>query len=341
MKFLILTTDDRTLNWCSLPKKIEEIQKALTDIWEIEIIPFYGKVHIDGDRVDREWLGRLSKSYFDEGYDVIALHMSLQQKKDWKIKPTLNGANPNRKNEVGDFYFWSDERTKHFRGGGSQFVQTCLHEFAHEYYDQTKIKDATHSYHEAFPDIKGLFKTFDWSKYQPKRRALRRIKNLLTSVVILLELLVARKKSTGLLHPVKDYEESISQAYGIANLNFYPSTGHHIGTDYACPVGTPVVAPFDGEVTSAGYSSSLGNHCFFTYKYLESVYVVRMMHLSKVPRIGNYKQGILIEKSGATGNVTGPHLHIDIWLNEVRLDLINGENWDTMTVDPYYHFKQK
>ena len=195
MKFLILTTEEKTLKWKSLPQKLKAIQKALTNVWSIEIKHFGGEVHIKGDRVDRDWLGRLTKSYFDQGYDVVALHMSIKQKKDLGIKPTLRGSNPRRKSEVGDFYFWANERTK--RDGENQFVQTCLHEFAHEYYQQTGIVDMTHNYHDQNPDISGLFTTFNWFKYQPKRMKLKKIRNLLQRIIELQKALIARRKEAG------------------------------------------------------------------------------------------------------------------------------------------------
>ena len=339
MKFLILTCEEKTLSWKSLPDKLADIQDTLGDGWSINIKPFYGEVHISGDRIDRDWLGRLTKSYFDEGCDVIALHMSMKQKKDWGIKPTLRGVNPNRNTEVGDFYFWASELTK--REGENQFVQTCLHEFAHEYYHQTKLPDMTHSYHKANPDIRGLFRTFDWKKYQPKRMRLKTIKKLLERVLELQRALLAKKQSTRLIHPVKEYQEMISQAYGVPNPTWYPTTGHHIGTDYACPVGTSVMTPCDGEVIASGYSDSLGNYCHYKYEYGEGVYVARMMHLSYIPELGSYRAGKLLAKSGNSGRVSGAHLHIDVWVNEVRLDLLTKKTWREMTVDPYIHYSVK
>lgn len=146
------------------------------------------------------------------------------------------------------------------------------------------------------------------------------------------------KKEPKLTHPVEKYRNLISRAYGVADAKFYPQTGHHIGTDYACPVGTPIKAPFAGEVTVAGNSPALGNFCHYKYTFKGQTYTARFMHLSMIPVGGKYKQGELIELSGKTGKITGPHLHVDVWYNDVRLDLINKKNWATLTVDPQKHY---
>lgn len=178
-----------------------------------------------------------------------------------------------------------------------------------------------------------------WEEHQERRNLQQKSVNLLETIVGLLTALLANKGSTRLIHPVKDYAKLISQDYGVPNSDWYPASGHHIGTDYACPEGTPVVAPFDGEVIASGYSDALGNYCHYQYTYLKEVYVVRMMHLIKAPRQGKYRQGIILGRTGATGKVTGPHLHLDVWYSEVRLDLINKKNWDQLTVDPSNHYK--
>lgn len=160
---------------------------------------------------------------------------------------------------------------------------------------------------------------------------------LLKAVLKLAETFKA-KQQLSLLHPVEKYKGYISQAYGVKNAQFYPQTKHHIGTDYACPVGTPVRAPWAGEVTVAGSSPALGNFCHYRYVYDGVTYVARFMHLSDVPTRGVYQRGEMLELSGKTGKITGPHLHVDIFYNEVRVDILTEKNFRTLTVNPEEHY---
>jgi hypothetical protein len=183
MKIIILSTDKSILKWKSLPKKLNFIKKALS-VWEVEIKNVEVIPVVENNKVSSNWLSALINPYFNQGYDIVALHMSDKQRLEWGIMPSLRGYNPNSGKEYGDFYFWSDELTK--REGLSQFIQTCLHELGHEYYQQTGQTDVVHWYHSQNPDITGLIESFDWTLYQPKRMALKKQVSFLERVVELL-----------------------------------------------------------------------------------------------------------------------------------------------------------
>lgn len=91
--------------------------------------------------------------------------------------------------------------------------------------------------------------------------------------------------------------------------------GWHAGTDFACPVGTPVLACWDGLVRGAG--PGLGPEGTFAVimgerdgKPFEHLY----FHLSEtVLQFGQtVKAGDRVGYSGNTGNSTGPHLHFQL-----------------------------
>lgn len=136
-----------------------------------------------------------------------------------------------------------------------------------------------------------------------------------------------------LFHPVQYLPRIISQRYGVLS-QAYPRTGRHIGTDYSIPVGTPLHAPALGKVTAAGTGKATGNFCHFEYSFQGEVYEERWCHLREVPRLGTYARGAIVARSGNTGQSTGPHLHREVWRRDVRVDLINAENWDELTLDP-------
>ena len=111
------------------------------------------------------------------------------------------------------------------------------------------------------------------------------------------------------MHPIKGY--SISTAYRRAGRLW--SLGYHTGVDYACPTGTPVYAAADGKIISARWDNSYGNFILVEHRVGGRAYRAYYCHLSKFERkSGSVKAGTLIGRVGATGNVTGPHLHFEV-----------------------------
>lgn len=141
-----------------------------------------------------------------------------------------------------------------------------------------------------------------------------------------------------LLHPVPtNYRDKVTQRYGLKNA-LYKLSGHHIGTDYATALGTPLQAPWDGKITAAGFTQALGNFCHYQYTYRGKQYTDRYLHLRHLPLVGNYKRGTIIARTGNTGLSTGPHLHAEIWEGDVDLSSINSNNWSELTRDPQTHY---
>jgi murein DD-endopeptidase MepM/ murein hydrolase activator NlpD len=90
----------------------------------------------------------------------------------------------------------------------------------------------------------------------------------------------------------------------------------HRGTDFHAPSGTPVVAANDGEVIIAQGMFYEGNLVVINHGLQ---FCTQYMHLSKIDvKVGErVKKGQRIGLSGATGRVTGPHLHLGVrWQGE-------------------------
>jgi murein DD-endopeptidase MepM/ murein hydrolase activator NlpD len=90
------------------------------------------------------------------------------------------------------------------------------------------------------------------------------------------------------------------------------SGGSHTGADYACPIGTKVVATKAGVVKAGSWGAALGTHIIIESKDANGKVVRHIYaHLSKKSvNVGaTVKAGQEIGKSGNTGTVTGPHLH--------------------------------
>jgi murein DD-endopeptidase MepM/ murein hydrolase activator NlpD len=91
------------------------------------------------------------------------------------------------------------------------------------------------------------------------------------------------------------------------------SSGAHTGLDFAGPSGTEIVSVAAGTVTSAGYEGSYGNRTVIT---LEDGTKIAYCHQSRfvVKPKDQVMPGQPIGYTGATGNVTGPHLHLEVEL---------------------------
>ncbi|MEU1621861.1 M23 family metallopeptidase [Streptomyces sp. NPDC005722] len=88
------------------------------------------------------------------------------------------------------------------------------------------------------------------------------------------------------------------------------SSGYHTGVDFVASVGTPVHAAGAGTVVEAGWGGSYGNN--IVIRHADGMYT-QYGHLSSLGvSVGQtVSAGQRIGLSGATGNVTGPHLHFE------------------------------
>jgi murein DD-endopeptidase MepM/ murein hydrolase activator NlpD len=101
----------------------------------------------------------------------------------------------------------------------------------------------------------------------------------------------------------------ISQSYG--KPGDY-AAGFHTGTDFACPVGTPVKAPFRGTVTIAWEAGGdYGHYVLITGLGGKRAWLLAHLSEIDVRRGQHVDAGQVIGKSGNTGNSTGPHLHAE------------------------------
>lgn len=99
----------------------------------------------------------------------------------------------------------------------------------------------------------------------------------------------------------------------------------HKGVDWACPIGTTVMASSSGTVTKAGWGSGYGYVVYISHADGRQT---RYGHLSKVlvkpgQRVA---QGDKIALSGNTGRSTGPHVHFEILINGSQVNALKYLN---------------
>jgi murein DD-endopeptidase MepM/ murein hydrolase activator NlpD len=124
---------------------------------------------------------------------------------------------------------------------------------------------------------------------------------------------------------------SILPSSGHLSSLFSPNRRHpvlritrpHRGIDIAAPVGEPILAPAKGRVVYAGNrTGGYGLTVELDHGY---GYITRFAHASRVlVRVGQeVERGQTIAEVGATGLVTGPHLHYEVEVNGVQVDPLN------------------
>ncbi|UAL28718.1 M23 family metallopeptidase [Nocardioides rotundus] len=85
----------------------------------------------------------------------------------------------------------------------------------------------------------------------------------------------------------------------------------HTGLDFAAPSGTPLRAVTNATVTEAGYAGAYGNRTILTLEDGTELWYCHQTSISVSPG-DTVSAGEVIGTVGATGNVTGPHLHLEV-----------------------------
>ena len=88
-------------------------------------------------------------------------------------------------------------------------------------------------------------------------------------------------------------------------------SSYHTGLDFAADPGTPIMAVARGVITSTGYDGAYGNKTVLT---LEDGTEIWYAHQTSIlVSVGDVvAPGDVIGTVGSTGNVTGPHLHLEV-----------------------------
>ena len=113
----------------------------------------------------------------------------------------------------------------------------------------------------------------------------------------------------------------LSSSFGMRK---HPIDGYnklHKGTDFAAPLGTPIMASGDGKIIRAKWCGGGGNCIKIKHN---STYSTIYAHMSKfavgIKNGVRVKQGQIIGYVGSTGKSTGPHLHYEVVKNGKKIN---------------------
>ena len=123
----------------------------------------------------------------------------------------------------------------------------------------------------------------------------------------------------------------LSSSFGMRK---HPIDGYnkmHRGTDFAAPMGTPIMASGDGVITRARWCGGGGNCVKIKHNSTYQTIYAHMKNFARGIREGvRVKQGQIIGYVGSTGKSTGPHLHYEVIengkkINSQKLKLPSGK----------------
>jgi murein DD-endopeptidase MepM/ murein hydrolase activator NlpD len=113
----------------------------------------------------------------------------------------------------------------------------------------------------------------------------------------------------------------LSSSYGMRKHPIDGFNKMHRGTDFAAPMGTPIMASGSGVIKKAGWCGGGGNCVQIRHN---STYETIYAHMSKFARGiksgARVKQGQTIGYVGSTGKSTGPHLHYEVIVNGKKVN---------------------
>lgn len=130
----------------------------------------------------------------------------------------------------------------------------------------------------------------------------------------------AEVESPGVVMPIQDGVYRLTSAYGYRTPVL--GSSNHTGTDYAAPAGTPIHAIAAGEVVHAGLGIDGRSSMLVIVKHEIDGRTVYSWYVHMYPTDVYVQEGQLIEAGhviggvGSYGRSTGPHLHLEIHLDD-------------------------
>jgi len=113
----------------------------------------------------------------------------------------------------------------------------------------------------------------------------------------------------------------LSSSFGMRKHPILGFNKMHTGTDFAAPMGTPIMASGTGTITRAKWCGGGGNCIKIKHNSTYETVYAHMKSFAKGIKVGKkVRQGEIIGYVGSTGMSTGPHLHYEVIVNGKKVN---------------------
>jgi len=154
-----------------------------------------------------------------------------------------------------------------------------------------------------------------------RKEEVRSSRNLLGSTESNLKTNIRRySRVSEMINPLRPQDwKGINSKFGVRVHPVLKTVKHHTGIDIPAPTGVPVFAVLDGVVIASSYDSVSGNYVKIDHG---NGLMTSYAHLSKIEarKHQEIKRGEILGRVGATGRVTGPHLHYTVIVNGQKVN---------------------
>ena len=113
----------------------------------------------------------------------------------------------------------------------------------------------------------------------------------------------------------------LSSPFGMRKHPILGYNKKHLGTDFAAPAGTPIMASGSGTITRAKWCGGGGNCIKIKHNSTYETVYAHMKSFAAGMKVGKkVRQGQIIGYVGSTGMSTGPHLHYEVIVNGKKVN---------------------
>ena len=120
--------------------------------------------------------------------------------------------------------------------------------------------------------------------------------------------------------PVRGNDVRLTSGFGVRFHPLLNTRKMHTGVDWACAVGTPIIAAGNGTIEEVGHKGYYGNYIRIRHG---NGYQTAYGHMSRFADVHpgmKVRQGQVIGYVGSTGLSTGPHVHFEVLVNNRFVD---------------------